>query len=261
MMMRPRNRIWRTLVAGLAGGVAFVLGTFVTFRLLGGSRIGAEGVLFDPDTQHPKVIAVWKEMEPLPRIMETPVLILAGMLVFGIAYAFVYRSIAAAWPVGLHRRAVRLAFVVWLGTVFAESMGPFNVLELRRRRTPPVLRHALEPGQVRRLHRGHRARRGRARDPAAVAALVGDRRRPPVRARRARRGRGVRRPRLRSRPLRHGGRVRRRGLTRHTVSTRARSLIRSPARAGHRVPPCRCLRQPVPGRSATRSSGLPVSTA
>lgn len=128
MMTSPRIRIWRTLVAGLAGGVAFVLGTFVTFRLLGGSRIGAEGVLFDPDTQHPKVITVWKEMEPLPRILETPVLILAGLLVFGIAYAFVYRATAAAWPVGLHRRALRLGVVVWLGTVFAEFMGSFNVL-------------------------------------------------------------------------------------------------------------------------------------
>jgi hypothetical protein len=28
----------RTLAAGVAGGVAFVLGTFVTFGLLGGSR-------------------------------------------------------------------------------------------------------------------------------------------------------------------------------------------------------------------------------
>src|ERR1700754_922874 len=100
MTMVPRIRIWRTLVAGLAGGVAFVLGTFVTFRLLGGSRVGAEGVLFDPDTQHPKVIAAWKEIAPLPRILETPILIVAGMIVFGIAYAFVYRAIAAGWPVG-----------------------------------------------------------------------------------------------------------------------------------------------------------------
>jgi hypothetical protein len=128
MTMSSRIGIWRTLVAGLAGGVAFVLGTFVTFRMLGGSRVGAEGVLFDPDTQHPKVIAAWKDLEPLPRILETPLLILAGMLLFGVAYAFVYRAVAAAWPVGLHRRAVRLACLVWLGTVFAEFMGPFNVL-------------------------------------------------------------------------------------------------------------------------------------
>jgi hypothetical protein len=54
-------------VAGLAGGVAFALGTFVTFAQLGGSRRGEEGLLFDPDTLSEKVIGVWKQIEPLPR--------------------------------------------------------------------------------------------------------------------------------------------------------------------------------------------------
>jgi hypothetical protein len=111
-MMDSRIPTWRTLVAGPAGGVAFALGMFVTFRLLGGSRQGAEGLLFDPSTQHPRVIAVWKEIEPLPRVLETPGLILGGMILFGIGYAFVYRSVAPAWPVGVHRRAWRLTLVV-----------------------------------------------------------------------------------------------------------------------------------------------------
>jgi hypothetical protein len=64
--MHPKPSIWRTLVAGLAGGVAFVLGTVVTFAQLAGSRQGEEGLLFDPDTQSQKVIAVWKQLEPLP---------------------------------------------------------------------------------------------------------------------------------------------------------------------------------------------------
>lgn len=127
-MTGSRITTLRTLVGGLAGGVAFALGTFVTFRQLGGSRQGAEGLLFDPATQHPKVIAVWKEIEPLPRVLESPALILGGMVLFGIGYAFVYRTIAPAWPVGVHSRAWRLALIVWLGAVFAEFMGPFNVL-------------------------------------------------------------------------------------------------------------------------------------
>jgi hypothetical protein len=126
--MRHPVPLWRTLTAGLVGGLAFVLGTFVTFRLLAGSRRGEEGLLFDPDTQHPKVIQVWKEIEPLPRVLETPPVILGGMLLFGLGYAFVYRSVAPAWPVGLHSRAWRLGLIVWVGTVFFEFMGPFNVL-------------------------------------------------------------------------------------------------------------------------------------
>jgi hypothetical protein len=126
--MHPRPSIRRTLVAGLAGGVAFVLGTFVTFAQLAGSRRGEEGLLFDPDTQSAKVIAVWKQLEPLPRVIESPAVILVGMVAFGIAYAFVYRSVAAAWPAGIHHRAWRLALVIWLATVFSEFIGPFNVL-------------------------------------------------------------------------------------------------------------------------------------
>jgi hypothetical protein len=124
--MRPG--IARTILAGLAGGLAFVLGTFLTFARFSGSRRGQEGVLFDPDVQHPKVIAAWKEIEPLPRVIESPLVILAGMVAFGIAYSFVYRSVAVAWPEALNRRAWRLALIVWLSTVFSEFMGPFNVL-------------------------------------------------------------------------------------------------------------------------------------
>jgi hypothetical protein len=126
--MHPKPSIWRTLVAGLAGGLAFALGTVLTFAQLGGSRRGEQGLLFDPDTQSAKVIAVWKQIEPLPRVIETPVVILVGMVAFGIAYALVYRSVAPAWPAGIHRRAWRLALVIWLATVFSEFMGPFNVL-------------------------------------------------------------------------------------------------------------------------------------
>jgi hypothetical protein len=118
----------RTVVAGLAGGLAFVLGTSLTFALLSGSRRGQTGLLFDPATQSPKVIAVWKEIEPLPRVIESPAIILGGFVLFAIAYAFVYRSIAPAWPAGIVSRGWRLAVIVWIGTVFSELIGPFNVL-------------------------------------------------------------------------------------------------------------------------------------
>ena len=126
--MTPRPTPARTIVAGLAGGLAFVAGTFLTFALLGGSREGETGVLFDPDTQHPKVIAAWKEIEPLPRVIDQPAVILAGMVLFGVAYAFAYRSVAPAWPVRTTARAGRLAVGIWTAAVFSEFMGPFNVL-------------------------------------------------------------------------------------------------------------------------------------
>jgi hypothetical protein len=118
----------RTIAAGLAGGLAFILGTFLTFAQFGGSKRGQQGLLFNPATQHPKVIAVWKEIEPLPRVIENPPVIVAGMLLFALAYAFVYRSIASAWPAGVRPRGWRLAVIVWLSTLFSEFMGSFNVL-------------------------------------------------------------------------------------------------------------------------------------
>jgi hypothetical protein len=61
-------------------------------------------------------------------VIETPAVILVGMVAFGLAFALLYRSVASAWPAGIHPRAWRLALVIWLATVFSEFMGSFNVL-------------------------------------------------------------------------------------------------------------------------------------
>lgn len=71
---------------------------------------------------------MWKEIEPLPRIVDSPATVLAGMVAFGLAYALLYRWVSAAWPTGLRARAARLGLVIWLGTVFAEFIGPFNTM-------------------------------------------------------------------------------------------------------------------------------------
>jgi hypothetical protein len=84
--------------------------------------------LADAGGQHEKVIAVWTQIEPLPRVIETPAVILVGMVAFGLAFALLYRSVPSAWPAGIHPRAWRLALVIWLATVFSEFMGSFNVL-------------------------------------------------------------------------------------------------------------------------------------
>jgi len=55
----------RILLAGLAGGVATNLAMLVTFRLLG----FGSGFLLDPRWQSPKLIAVWTQIEPLPRVV------------------------------------------------------------------------------------------------------------------------------------------------------------------------------------------------
>jgi hypothetical protein len=124
-----KTSITRTVLAGLAGGLALALTNFLTFGLLGGSRRGQTGLLFDPATQSPKVIAVFKDIEPLPVIVTRPYLILAGFVVFAVGHALLYRSVASAWPARYGAHVWRLALTVWfVGTLFFEFLGPFNVL-------------------------------------------------------------------------------------------------------------------------------------
>src|SRR5262245_27894843 len=119
----------RTILAGLAGGLALALTNFLTFGLLGGSRRGQTGLLFDPATQSPKVIAVYKDIEPLPVIITRPYLILAGFVVFAIGHALLYRSVAAAWLARYAAHLWRLTLTLWfVGTLFFEFLAPFNLL-------------------------------------------------------------------------------------------------------------------------------------
>jgi hypothetical protein len=119
--------IYRTL-AGLAGGLTFGLVNFLTFGLLGGARVGQTGLLFDPSTQSAKVIAVWKEIQPLPWLVTQPWVIMIGLLLFGVVYAGVYLSVAKAWPPRTQAHVWRLAALTFVAPAFFEMMGPFNLL-------------------------------------------------------------------------------------------------------------------------------------
>jgi hypothetical protein len=118
--------ITRTVVAGLAGGFALNLTMLVTFRLIGFGWDGS-GILLDPSVQSRKLIAVWTEIEPLPLVVSNPIPILGGLMLFGIGHAFVYRWLSPAWPLGVVRRAIRLAALVFfIAYVFWEFFTPFN---------------------------------------------------------------------------------------------------------------------------------------
>jgi len=125
--MKPS--IFRTVVAGIAGSVVFSLGTFVTFALIGSGLDQHSGPLFNPSRQSAKFIAVWTQIEPLPLFETRPQLILLGYALFCVGHAFLFRSVATAWPRTIASRAWRLALVTWsLSYVFFEFLGPFNLL-------------------------------------------------------------------------------------------------------------------------------------
>jgi hypothetical protein len=108
--MKPKTQ-W-TILGGLAGGAAFGLVLFLTVGLLGGARPGETGLLFNPAFQSHKVIAVSKEIQPLPWLTTEPGVILVGVLVLAVGHAFIYRSIAPAWPRSTGSQVWRLALVI-----------------------------------------------------------------------------------------------------------------------------------------------------
>jgi hypothetical protein len=74
--MTPR----RIVLAGLAGGLAANLAMLVTFRLLGFGT----GLLHNPRWQSPKLIAVWTQLQPLPRIVTAPLPMILGLIAFSL---------------------------------------------------------------------------------------------------------------------------------------------------------------------------------
>lgn len=122
--MKPA--ILRTLLAGLAGGLALNLAMLLTFRLLGFGWQGG-GILLDPARQSEKLIAVWTRLEPLPLVVAKPAPIIIGLFIFVQVHAFFYRWLSPAWPPGVWPRGLRLALLIFvLSFLFWEFFTPFN---------------------------------------------------------------------------------------------------------------------------------------
>jgi len=117
----------RSVLAGLAGGLALNLVMLLTFRLIGFGWKG-DGFLTDPSIQSAKLIAVWTRIEPLPLVVADPPPIVLGLLLFGVLHAFIYRWMAPAWPRGIAARGLRMAGLIFLMTfLFWEFFTPFNL--------------------------------------------------------------------------------------------------------------------------------------
>ncbi len=98
----------------------------LTFRFIG-FGVNGNGILLDPSLQSPKLIAVWTKLEPLPLVVNNPLPIILGIIVFGIIHAHLYRWISPAWPSGTLRRGLSFSLIVFVMTfLFWEFFTPFN---------------------------------------------------------------------------------------------------------------------------------------
>ncbi len=117
----------KMLLTALAGWAALNVAMLLTFRLIGFGLDG-HGILMNPQTQSAKLIAVWSELQPLPRIVERPATIIAGLFGFAFLHAVIYRMLSPAWPSGVWPRGLRLAGLLFgVGFSFWEFFTPFNL--------------------------------------------------------------------------------------------------------------------------------------
>lgn len=123
--MKPAHT--RTILAGLAGGMAMNVTMLLTFRLIGFGWNG-DGILIESAAQSRKLIAVWTTLEPLPLVVTAPIPIVTGILFFGVIHAYLFRWISPAWPQGIAGRGLRFSALVFLmAFLFWEFFTPFNM--------------------------------------------------------------------------------------------------------------------------------------
>lgn len=122
--MKPSHA--KTLLAGVLGGLGMNLMMLLTFRFIGFGLRG-DGILLNPLFQSRKLIVVWTELEPLPLVVNRPIPIILGIILFGVLHAYFYRWLCSAWPPGILKRGLSFALLVFVMTfVFWEFFTPFN---------------------------------------------------------------------------------------------------------------------------------------
>lgn len=119
-MQHHQPTVLRTVIAGIIGLFGFLIVIRIGFRV-------ADPILFNPNVQSPKLIAVWNEIEPLPPAHGL-IATLSILLLIGIGRAFIYRWLAPSWPTGVVARAQRYWLLVWfLSYFFVEFSAPFTL--------------------------------------------------------------------------------------------------------------------------------------
>lgn len=114
--------LFRTLLAGLGGGIAWIAGMTVFFG-------PAQAILADPELQSGKFLAVFAEIEPLPRTLANGWILIAGLLVLGLLYGIAYRVIRNAIAGGWWRKGLGFGLLAWLLMVpWFEFYLPWNVM-------------------------------------------------------------------------------------------------------------------------------------
>ena len=122
--MSPETIRWiRAAIGGAIGLVtAALLGFYIFFPL-------TAFLIFDPNIQSAKLIAVWLTLEPLPILLTNPLLFLGGTAIIGVGHGLVFAGIVKGLPEPLLKRGVVYGLVLWaLLFIFLVFFTPLNLL-------------------------------------------------------------------------------------------------------------------------------------
>lgn len=109
-------------LAGLAGGVAWLVGLLLFFG-------PAQRILANPAHQSAKFLAVFAEVEPLPRTAGSLWVLVAGVLTIGMLYGVVFARLGPALPERGWRKGISFGLVAWaLMVPWFEFYLPWNVM-------------------------------------------------------------------------------------------------------------------------------------
>jgi hypothetical protein len=124
-----KSSVWwhaviRGALAGAAGGIAWMIGIVLFFG-------PAQALLTDPERQSAQMLAAFTG-DPGPRVQDAPWMLVAGLLVIGILWGWVYAWLSqqgAAWDAPWWARGAKFAAVGWVLMVpWFEFYLPWNVL-------------------------------------------------------------------------------------------------------------------------------------
>jgi len=118
-----QNKPWHGVVAGLAGGAAWLVGHTVIFGPL------AQFVLFNEAFQSETFLTVWTQ-EPLPLQNQMPVAYVLCLLLISMIWGQVYRFVAQGWVGPWWQRGLQFGVVAWALVVpWFEFFVPWNLLQ------------------------------------------------------------------------------------------------------------------------------------
>ena len=116
------NNWIRAGLAGLIGALVSSIVAALMFQVIG------NGIIFDPNIQSPKLIAVWEEYEPLPLMITSIFIFLIGWLIIGIIHGLIFEFIIEGLPKDVLKRGLSFSLVLWaIMHVFFEFFTPFNL--------------------------------------------------------------------------------------------------------------------------------------